>query len=92
MDTRKQQFLRLAVIEQIKYKDIAKELNVEEKQLSIWWEETKSERKEINKIRQLWTRKKFSKLPFPKFYDWYNKLEKKCYYCGISEVDIKRLS
>lgn len=90
-DGNKKRFIQLAVVEQKLYKDIAKELNVEEKQLSKWWEETKSERKEINKIRQLWTRKKFSKLQFPEFYNWYNALGKKCYYCGITEENIKRL-
>ena len=91
MDNEKQRFVKLAVIKQKKYKDIAKELNVEEKQLSKWWEETKSEREEINKIRQLWTRKNFSKLSFPEFYDWYEKLDKKCYYCGITEEKIDKL-
>lgn len=64
---KKDRFIQLAVVEQKLYKDIAKELNVEKKYPSRWWEETKSEREEINKIRQLWTRKKFSKLSFPKF-------------------------
>lgn len=91
MDNKNQRFLRLAVIEQKKYKDIAKELNVEEKQLYKWWDETKTERNEINKIKQLWTRKKFSKLQFPEFYDWYNELDPKCYYCGITEEKIDRL-
>ena len=43
-DEKKQLFIRFEVVEQKLYKDIAKELSVEEKQLSKWWEETKSER------------------------------------------------
>ena len=62
IEIKKQRFRRLAVIEQKKYKDIAKELNVEEAQLSRWWDEIKTEREEINKVRQLWTRKNFSSL------------------------------
>jgi 5-methylcytosine-specific restriction endonuclease McrA len=90
-DTKKQQFLRLSIVEQKKYKDIAQELNVEEKQLSRWWEESKPKREEINKIKQLWTRKKYFKVSFPEFYDWYIDLDKKCYYCGITEENIKKL-
>ena len=62
IEIKKQRFRRIAVIEQKKYKDIAIELNVELKQLSKWWDEFVKERDEINKVRQLWTRKNFSSL------------------------------
>jgi len=90
-DLIKKQFLRLAVIEQKKYEEIAKELGVERKQLSKWWDELKNERDEITEIRKLWARKKFTRLQFPDFYDWYIAQKQKCYYCGITEEEIRKL-
>lgn len=87
-NTKKQQFFRLAVIEQEKYAEIADKLGVDLKQLSKWWDELRTERDEVHKIRQLWSRKMFSTLKFPEFYDWYKKLDKRCYYCGIAEEEI----
>lgn len=87
----KNQFLRLAVIEQKKYEEIAKMLGVERKQLSKWWDELKNEREEITEIRKLWGRKKFTKIQFPDFYDWYIGQNQRCYYCGITEEEIKIL-
>lgn len=90
-NTQKEEFLRLAVIQQKKYKDIAKKLDVEMTQLSKWWDELKPERDEINKVRQIWARKEFTTLKFPKFYDWFKKLDNRCYYCKITEEEIKAL-
>jgi transposase-like protein len=87
----KEQFLRLAVIEQKKYKEIAKVLCVERKQLSKWWDELKDERKKITEIRKLWVRKRFTKIQFPDFYDWYIGQNQRCYYCGITVEEIERL-
>ena len=90
-DSIKKRFLRLAVIEQKKYEDITKTLGVERKQLSKWWDELKNEREAITEIRRLWVRKKITKIQFPDFYDWYVGQAQKCYYCGITEEEIKNL-
>jgi hypothetical protein len=84
-------FIRLAMVEQKTYDEIAGELGVDRRELSEWWEECPEERKHIEWIRNLYNRKNFTKRTFPDFYDWYVKKEKKCFYCGIKEDEIAKL-
>ncbi|MCB9447123.1 MAG: hypothetical protein H6585_02115 [Flavobacteriales bacterium] len=90
MTTDQQTFLRLAVIDQKKYADIEKEMGVDRKQLSQWWDELKDEREQLSKIRQLWT-KKCSEIDFWEFQKWYMTADRKCHYCNINESQIKIL-
>jgi len=90
MTEAQQEFLRLCVIEQEKYKDIAIKLNVPNATLTQWYEELKDERLAIAEIRKLYNRKKIS-LPFFEFYKWYISPERKCHYCDITESQIKQL-
>jgi len=48
------------------------------------------ERLKIAESRNLWTRKKI-KMPFGDFYKWYLSHERKCFYCDITEQEIKEL-
>ncbi len=87
----KMEFLYLSTVKQMSYNEISENLGVEKTQLSKWWEELKVERGKISKIRILYNRKKFKKLTFPEFYDWYQSQKKQCYYCGLTENEIKKL-
>jgi hypothetical protein len=55
-------FIRLAMVEQKTYDEIAEELGVERKLLAEWWEECAEDRKRIEWIRNLYNRKKFKAL------------------------------
>jgi len=84
------EFLNLAVVEQLKYEEIEKKLGVKRKQLTYWWEDLKVERERLSKIRKIW-KKKFNNTKFWDFHLWYTKTERKCFYCKISEPEIERL-
>ncbi len=88
-DTEKS-FLDLAVVKQMKYADIEKELGVDRKQVSKWWDDFKITREEISNIRKIW-RKKFKDTDFWVFHKRFVEMERKCCYCGITEVEIKHL-
>ncbi len=90
MTTDQQTFLRLAVIEQKKYGDIEKEIDVDRTQLTKWWDELKDDREQLSKIRQIWT-KKCSEIDFWEFHKWYTTADRKCHYCNINEQQIKIL-
>ncbi len=84
------EFLRLHVILQKDYKTISKETGIAETILSQWYEDFKPERETIAKIRNTWSRKKFTP-EFEDFYNWYFTLERRCTYCGITENEIEKL-
>jgi 5-methylcytosine-specific restriction endonuclease McrA len=84
------EFLNLAVIKQVKYKEIEKILGVNGKQLTQWWEELKTEREELSKIRIIW-KKKFVNTEYWDFHKWYTETQRKCTYCQITEPEIKKL-
>lgn len=84
------EFLHLCVVEQTKYKDISQILNIPTQTLTNWYEDLKEERQKIAEIRTLWTRKKI-KMPFADFYNWFLSHKRKCYYCGITEQEIRIL-
>ena len=48
------------------------------------------EQKAILEIKNLWRRKKM-KIPLDEFIKWYLSQDKKCFYCGITEEEIKNL-
>ncbi|KEO71664.1 hypothetical protein [Anditalea andensis] len=84
------EFLRLHIIEQENYENIAEMLAVDRSTLSAWYEELKEERLAIAAIRNLWGRKKI-KMEFSDFYKWYNSQDRNCLYCEITENEIKEL-
>ncbi|KAA9332677.1 hypothetical protein [Adhaeribacter soli] len=83
-------FLRLHLICGHKYDHISKELGVPRATLTTWYETLRAEREHIAKIRVVWSRKKFTPV-FEDFYKWYEKLERKCHYCHITETQIAEM-
>jgi len=92
LDKTQQRFLELAVIHLKTYDEIAKELNVDRKQLSQWWDGFKVERLEMAKRRDLWKRK-CKNVDYHTFAARYDVLisDSKCTYCGINEKEIEEL-
>jgi hypothetical protein len=90
MTDQQKQFLHLCLVEQMNYKTIVEKLSVPNATLTIWYEELKEERLKIVEIRNLWGRKKI-KMPFGDFYKYYLSHERKCFYCDITEQEIKKL-
>jgi len=83
-------FLDLCIVEQDSYDIISSKLTIPRVVLTQWYEELKEERQKIAEIRNLWTRKKI-KIEFKHFYNWYLSKERKCFYCNITEPQIKHL-
>lgn len=69
---------------------IAQKLYLPNSTLTLWYEELKEERLKIATIRNLWARKKIAK-SFSTFYQWYLSHDRKCFYCYITEQEIKYL-
>lgn len=90
MNEKQEKFLYLAVVKQKLYPEIAAELSVDRKTLSLWWEELKTKREELSAIAQLW-RKKCKDIEFEDFHKWYKTTEKKCHYCHITPEGIDKL-
>ena len=90
MTDQQKEFLHLCIVEQMSYKLIAQRLDLPNSTLADWYEELKDERLKITEIRNLWTRKKI-KMEFANFYKWYLSHERKCFYCEITEQEIKCL-
>ncbi len=84
------EFLRLYIVCQLDYKTVSELLQVPKTTLSLWYEELRAEREVIAKIRNVWTKKKFTTV-FEDFYNWYSPFERKCGYCGITEEEISSL-
>lgn len=87
-DEKIENFIWLAHGVQKKFKDIAIELDVKEKQLSQWEndKDIRAKWQKVAEIRKIYIAKKI-KSTFKEFYDWYIELEKdkKCFYCHITE-------
>lgn len=90
MTDQQKTFLELAVIKQIKYGDITKQMNVDQKTLSKWWNELKNERIILSDLRKLWI-KKCKDTNFWDFKKWHEEAKKECYYCEINEAQIHQL-
>lgn len=85
-----QEFLRLAVVEKLKYDEISKKLGLDRKVFSPWWNELKVERERLTEIRNKW-QVKCPEIDFTTFKNWYENTDKKCYYCHITESEIQQL-
>lgn len=90
MEEKQKEFLRLAVEEQLHYREIEVTLGVPRKVLSKWWEELKDEREKISQLHSLW-KEKCDQLDYYDFKRWYLSAEKKCHYCGIKKEEIDLL-
>lgn len=90
MTPEQKEFLQLSVVEQINYADIEKRLGIPRKTFAPWWDELKTERLYLTKIRDL-KKKKCPELSFYEFKNWYETAEKKCHYCNLSEENITAL-
>ncbi len=90
MTEQQKEFLRLYLIKAIKIKDVANLMKLPKSDLTQWYEELKVERNKIARIKNTWTRKKFT-ADFEEFYNWITNKERKCDYCDITEAEIDRL-
>lgn len=95
MTERQKDFLSRAIIKQEKYETISKEMKVDRKELSKWWDELKEEREQLSAIRRLWRTKINSSgeidESFESFRKWYLTTERQCHYCEITEEQINQL-
>lgn len=83
-------FLKLAVIEQLRYDEIETVLKIDRKEFSEWWKELKEESARLSSLRKIW-KSKCQKIDFWDFEQWFEKAEKQCHYCHITAAKIKRL-
>ncbi len=90
MNKQQEEFLRLAVVEQKKYKEISGIMNVDRKQLSAWSNELRTEWEALSSLRKIWWSKRES-MGFWEFKKWFETAERRCHYCGITEPEIFRL-
>ena len=90
MTPEQRSFLELAVVEQYTYAKIEEVMGITRDTMTKWWEELKTEREQLSKIRSIW-RKKFRDIGFGDFEIWYSKTDKRCYYCGATADKIYTL-
>ena len=87
-------YLKLAVIEQKKFDEICIILGIERTEVSKFWGELKDQREYLSGLRNIW-KTKFENTEttesFWEFKKWHETTEKKCYYCGITEIQINEL-
>lgn len=86
------EYLKLAVIEQMKFDDIAKKLCIDRSKVSKLWEELKEEREELSELRRIWKKKfKEEQVDFWEFKEVYISLGNKCHYCEITQEELDQL-
>ncbi len=90
MTKQQEEFLELAILDQMKYADISKRMDIDQKTLSNWWNELKTEREALSKVRKIWA-KKCKTASFIDFKVWFEASERKCHYCEITEIEIAEL-
>ena len=90
MNDEKILFLELAIVRQMPYNAIAIEMKKSRKQITDLSKQLSEERKVWSHTRSLW-RRKCQSVPFNDFKTWFEKAERKCNYCGVTEPDIKIL-
>jgi hypothetical protein len=90
MTPQQEKFLYLYLVEQMTYDEVSQKIGVPRATLSEWYDELKQERTKISGLRTLWNKHKPS-AKFAEFYDWYIAHHQKCYYCGITEEQIREL-
>jgi 5-methylcytosine-specific restriction endonuclease McrA len=87
-------YLKLAVIEQKKFDEICDILGIDRTEVSKYWGELKDQREYLSGLRNIW-KSKFENTEttesFWEFKKWHETSEKKCFYCGITEIQINEL-
>jgi len=87
-------YLKLAVIEQKKFDEICMILGIDRTEVSKYWGELKDQREYLSGLRNIW-KTKFENTEttesFWEFKKWHETSEKKCFYCGITEIQINEL-
>jgi len=90
MNKEQSEFLRLSVIEKLKYEEIESRMNLDRRIFNPWWDIFKLERKELTIIRDKW-QSKCPEIEFDHFKKWYEEADKKCFYCELTENEMKEL-
>lgn len=94
MNNEQREFLFYHVIEGKTYDELERELNINRKQFSIWYNnELKEERENYSKVKKILNKKvkNLTREEFESFFFWYSNVEKKCCYCGINEEELNTL-
>ena len=82
-------FIQLYSFEQLKYSDIESKMGVDRKKVQELYDNTKSERESIQKIRNKFKGKRKEDFElFEDFYNWFSESNKICGYCGISQTEL----
>lgn len=88
------EYLKLAVIEQKRFDEICVILGIDRTEVSKYWGVLKDQREYLSGLRNIW-KTKFENTEttecFWEFKKWYETSEKKCFYCGITEIQINEL-
>ncbi len=91
-------FLKLHLFEDKNYADISEILDISIEKIREWWDELETERKVINKSKQMFNSRKgnddfstFEKLGAYEFYQWYKKQPRSCHYCKSEEFKLEAL-
>ena len=87
MTDKQKEFLQLAVIEKLTYDEISKKLELERKVFAPWWDALKTEREQLTLVQDKW-QAKCPELDFNEFREWFEKADKKCFYCDITEKEV----
>lgn len=90
----KSEFLKLAVVEQVKFDEIAKILCVDKAEVSKLWEKYKEDREYLSNLRKIWKSKFKNVSTYESFWDfkkWHEETDKICCYCKITQEEINLL-
>ncbi|RLD56588.1 MAG: hypothetical protein DRJ01_15040 [Bacteroidetes bacterium] len=94
MTEQENDFLRLAVVEQITYSEISKILKIDKTKISNLWDKLKQEREQLSAIRKIWKSKFTNTDAYESFWgfrDWYINSKRECHYCKITENELHLL-
>lgn len=94
LNLRQKEFLRLAVIELVKFDNIPKEMGAgfTRPMVSQWYAELKPEREKLAELKKVWL-SKFdpNKTSFDEFHKRYEEIPKECHYCHIKPRELGQL-
>ncbi|GAB2542688.1 HNH endonuclease family protein [Rufibacter soli] len=90
-ETTEEKFLRLAVIEQVKYHEIAEKHDISLEECRTLWNTLKPTREKLAEILRVWKSKALKgEMDFYEFKNWHEAL-KQCEYCGITQEQLDAL-
>ena len=85
------EFLLSTALEGRSYPETAKALNVPRATLTQWELQHKDRYKHLALVRRIFLRKKFERITPREFLHWYDNTNRRCYYCKITEDEIRLL-